>query len=348
MSVDVHIIITGICALLTSGGLPTDVLLPANPPPAVHTSTKDHASNEHFAWLLFEKDALADPSLPMFERHKNDADDKFRFVRLDNEGIAFEPSPKDASIAVVDGIPSDRENPTEDPTTQSLISWVPDMHAIAPRFRVKSKVDLVAHMPVPGGTFSTNLVKRDCIWDFKPTPPRPYVQALAEEVDWNFTVPRKSLKIVLTKFDRSGSREIQLKDASWAYVTLGNTTHDDIVATGVRCDPKEIKDEHFELFYELSEPLTSRPIPHKKVTAGSPATPGVHRVFASEAGDRKEVEVMLDELSAKRRSAKAASSASAALKKDRTAAPLERKPPRRGAGSNCPPTRIESQLPSFE
>jgi hypothetical protein len=168
------------------------------------------------------------------------------------------------------------------------------------------------------------------------------VQALAQEVDWNFGVSGNDFKIVLTKFDGSGAREIKFKTGlKELYITLGNTPEEDIVTpeNALSCDPKETDDYHFGLYYELFNPLTARPIPHKK---GVPLSPALMKIFARQANLFSETTTA----KSSERTGPTVRSSTGRTGPSGTpgATPQTIGPPRRGAGSNCPPSLVEGSL----
>jgi hypothetical protein len=188
-------------------------------------------------------------------------------VPLDKEAITLSPPSEDNATGVVDGIPKDPKTPDGSQTSGSLFHWVAHMTNIAPGAKLKKQRSLAAAVDVFGGTFSAAHAVPGCIWEFLPEPTKPYVQVLAQEVDWKFNIPTSDpISIVLTKFDGSAQRTIALKKmAGPIYIVLGDTPEADIVPQGKPCSD-DLQDDHFAVYYTMLKKLSKHPIPNKPKT----------------------------------------------------------------------------------
>lgn len=316
MSMETHIIITGICALLTTQGIPTKVVLP------------DGSAHQHKGWVLFQKDAVKDLADPRLKIPKLDDDDPmdtggeaFRYVELADETVRVVNSTKEKMISVVDGRPADLENPTNNVQNTRLLHWVADLRRLVKKTKqeLDDDPDLVGGMEITAGRISTGKVVKGCIWDFKPKPPAKYKQALAEEVELAFTAEQYNsadeVVIELKKFDESATHKIVLKpDANKrVWMWLGNTTEEDILPEGVDCDENETVDRHFSIYYDLlDDGVKDKPLPTKP-----------DMVAASQVRKRFQATRSIMDLAV---------------------SPNRITPPMRGGGLNCPPLRAEGDI----
>lgn len=259
----VHVIFTGIIALISSGqgGSMTAVVL--NSPSAV-VASDGSSIPPHVGWIMIEQAMLAEGSAKPDRVLDHDGVPAALYL-LRGEEIRVGGMPAQ-DLVLVDGLPSSGE--TAVAANRSFLHWAarmreiwPGDHALNPAY-LDSDPDsrlVSGRMLLSGGSLSTDYVG-DRVWEFRPAAARNRVRhALAQQIEYGFDAAGAA-EIVLRKFGSEETRVIRLEGDD-VRLLVGNTPEEDIVPTGAH--RHETIDHHFELYYRLFEAAPAfKPIPY--------------------------------------------------------------------------------------
>src|ERR1043165_681302 len=185
----VHVIFTGIIALISAASQNGSMTRIAVSAPAAGLASDGSAIPPHVGWIMIEQAMLAEGSATPNRLVTPDGGPAALFIRRGEE-IRMNAAPAD-DLVLVDGLPSRGDVATA--ANRSFLHWAARMREIWPGEHALNAAYLESdpdpqlvsgRMLLSGGTLSTDYVG-DRVWEFRPAAARNRVRhALAQQIEY--------------------------------------------------------------------------------------------------------------------------------------------------------------------